>query len=75
MSKQKKARQCPRCSGRDVLLQDSFDDGIDLYICADCDFEFEVSSSRSKQKEEDDYDFDYNVDEEDQLDEEEWDER
>lgn len=54
MGRSKKTRKCPRCSSRDVLLQDSFDDGIDLYICADCDHEFEVRGSRLRHRGEDD---------------------
>jgi len=45
MGRAKKNRKCPRCNGSDVLLQDSFEDGIDLYACADCDYEFEVGGS------------------------------
>lgn len=48
MGRSKKTRKCPRCASKDVLLQDSFEDGINLYVCTDCDYEFEVGGSRSK---------------------------
>ena len=48
MGRSKKSRKCPRCASKDVILQDSFDDGFDLYVCADCDFEFEVGTSGVK---------------------------
>ncbi len=53
METPRKKRKCPRCNSTDVLLQDSFEDGIDLYICADCDHEFEVGGSRPKRRDED----------------------
>jgi transposase-like protein len=69
MGRSKKARQCPRCASKDVILQDSFDDGYDLYVCADCDFEFEVGGSGSKRSQ--DYEeFDDDLDPE--TSEEEW---
>jgi DNA-directed RNA polymerase subunit RPC12/RpoP len=52
----KRPKRCPVCGSRDVLLQDTFDDGIDLYVCADCDHEFEVGHTRSKRR---GSDFDY----------------
>ncbi len=48
MGRSKKTRQCPRCASKDVLLQDSFEGGISLYVCTDCDHEFEVGGPRSK---------------------------
>ncbi|MFH1374754.1 MAG: hypothetical protein ABII79_13265 [bacterium] len=50
MGRSKKNRKCPRCNSSDVLLQDSFEEGIDLYVCADCDHEFEVGGSISRNK-------------------------
>ena len=50
MGRAKKGRRCPRCGSRDVILQDSFDEGIDLYVCADCDHDFEVGGSISKHR-------------------------
>ena len=50
MSRSKKARKCPRCSSRDILLQDSLDDGTDVYVCADCDLEFEIRGYASKRQ-------------------------
>lgn len=67
MGRSKKSRQCPRCASKDVILQDSFDDGCDLYVCADCDFEFEVGGSGSKRVPDDGYvsdDFDPEISEE-----------
>lgn len=54
MGRSKKSKQCPLCGGKDVLLQDTFDDGVRLYVCADCDYEFEVGHSRSKRRDWDD---------------------
>lgn len=69
MGRSKKSRKCPRCASKDVILQDSFDDGFDLYVCADCDFEFEVGNSGVKNVTED-----YYVDDEfdPETSEEEW---
>ncbi len=50
MGRVKKSKQCPRCSSKDVLLQDSFDDGTALYVCADCDHEFEVGGSKLRNR-------------------------
>lgn len=63
MKRSKKSRRCPRCSSRDVLIQDTYEDGIVLYVCADCDHEFEVRSSRSRRRGQD-YDDDVNYDQE-----------
>lgn len=57
MGRSKKPKQCPRCASKDVILQDSYDDGVDLYVCADCDFDFEVGVSTSKHRV-NDYNFD-----------------
>jgi DNA-directed RNA polymerase subunit RPC12/RpoP len=48
MGKSKNPRKCPRCGSRDILLQDSFDGGFDLYVCSDCDHEFEVGEGLKK---------------------------
>ncbi len=61
MGRAKKSRKCPRCNSSDVLLQDSFDDGIELYVCADCDHEFEVGGPVPKYKV-NEYDFDDDLD-------------
>ena len=61
MARAKKNRKCPRCNSGDLLLQDSFEDGIDLYVCADCDHEFEVGGSIPRLR-------DTNTDYEDDLD-------
>jgi transposase-like protein len=55
MGRSKKSRQCPRCASKDVILQDTYVDGVTLYVCADCDYEYEVGgySSRSRSR---DYD-------------------
>jgi DNA-directed RNA polymerase subunit M/transcription elongation factor TFIIS len=47
MGRSKKVRKCPRCGSKDMMLQDSFDDGVDLYVCDDCDYELEIGVSRS----------------------------
>ncbi len=52
MKRSRKPRTCPRCAGRDIALQDSMD-GVNYYVCTDCDFEFEVSGSRSSDRDED----------------------
>ncbi len=54
MGRSRKTRKCPRCSGNDVILQDSFGGVIDLYLCVDCDYDFKVSSSRSRKRDVDD---------------------
>ncbi|MFH1700643.1 MAG: hypothetical protein ABIE07_08660 [Candidatus Zixiibacteriota bacterium] len=63
MGRSKHSRQCPRCASKDVILQDSYEDGIDLFICADCDHEFEVGGYHSKKydkySDEDDYEQEY----------------
>jgi transcription elongation factor Elf1 len=48
MGKARRTRQCPRCGSKDVLLQDSYDDGASLYVCSDCDHGFEVGGVRRK---------------------------
>lgn len=69
MGRSKKSRKCPRCASKDVILQDSYDDGIDLYVCADCDFSFEVGGSVSRHRvNDDDLDDDLNP----EISEEEW---
>ncbi|MFH1699465.1 MAG: hypothetical protein ABIE07_02665 [Candidatus Zixiibacteriota bacterium] len=50
MGRSKKSRQCPRCASKDVILQDTYVDGVNLYVCADCDYEFEVGGYRSKNR-------------------------
>ncbi len=49
MKRSKKSPQCPRCSSKDVLLEDSYD-GVDIYVCSECDHEFEVGGSTSKNR-------------------------
>jgi len=70
MGRPKKNRKCPRCASSDVLLQDSFDGGVDLYVCADCDHEFEVGGSITKHR---DSDVDFDDDLFPEVAEEEWD--
>ena len=70
MGRSKKPRKCPRCASKDVILEDSFDDGFDLYVCADCDYEFEVGGGGSKRTP-DDYD-DIADDFDPETSEEEW---
>ena len=48
MGRSKKVRKCPRCGGKDLLLQDTFNDGTNLYVCADCDYEFEIGGNRGR---------------------------
>ena len=48
MGKSHKTRKCPRCGSRDVLLQHIYDDGVNLYICSDCDHDFEVGGSHRR---------------------------
>ncbi len=43
-----RSRKCPRCGSKDVLLQDTYDNGVRLYVCSDCDYEFDVGGSRRK---------------------------
>lgn len=69
MGRSKKSRKCPRCGSKDVILQDTFDDGVSLYICADCDHDFEVGGAGRKNRD-DDFDFDDDLDLE--VSEEEW---
>jgi transposase-like protein len=64
MGRSKKSRRCPRCGSKDVLLQDSFTDGAELYLCTNCDHEFEAGGYRAKRRNEEDYDVNENVDEE-----------
>ena len=61
MKRSKKSGKCPRCASKDIMLQDSFDDGVDLYVCVDCDYEFEVGGSTSRDQDED-FDFDEEAD-------------
>jgi len=61
MGRPKRARMCPRCAGKDILLQDTLDDGTLVYVCADCDYEFEVAGSWARRRndetdDEDEYD-------------------
>jgi DNA-directed RNA polymerase subunit RPC12/RpoP len=69
MGRAKKARRCPRCGSKDVILQDSFDEGIDLYVCADCDHDFEVGGSISKHRVND---FNFTDDLDTEVADEEW---
>ena len=48
MRRQRTNRQCPRCGSKDIVLQDSYSDGVNLYICSDCDHDFEVGGSHRK---------------------------
>lgn len=50
MGRSGKKRQCPQCGSTDLLLQDSYDDGVELYVCSDCDNEFEVGGIREKHR-------------------------
>jgi DNA-directed RNA polymerase subunit RPC12/RpoP len=50
MEGSKKNRRCPRCASKNVLLEESFDDGADLYVCVNCDHEFEIYGPRAKQQ-------------------------
>lgn len=63
MGRSKRARKCPRCGSKNVLLMDSFDDGVYLYLCADCDHEFEVGGYRIRRRSED-FDTDDHFDQE-----------
>jgi transposase-like protein len=69
VKRSKKTRKCPRCASKEVLFQDTFENGTDLYVCADCDFEFEVGGSRSKRRNED---FDIYDDFDPEFTQEEW---
>lgn len=44
MGRSKKGSVCPRCGSTEVILQDSTDDGVDVYVCVECDREFEVGA-------------------------------
>jgi transposase-like protein len=68
MGRSKKTKKCPLCGSSDVFIQDSFDDGFDLYICTDCGQEFEVDSSGKREVVTDYQDSDDNAD----FAEEEW---
>ena len=48
MGRFKTNKQCPRCSSKDVILQDSDVKESASYVCTDCDYEFTVGISRSK---------------------------
>ena len=48
MRRPSRTRRCPRCGSMDVLLQDTNDSGVSLYICTDCDHDFEVGGSRPR---------------------------
>jgi transposase-like protein len=61
MARAKKNKKCPRCNSGDVLLLDSFDDGIDLYVCEHCDHDFEVGGHTSRHREVE-FDFDDDLD-------------
>ena len=69
MGRSKKTIKCPRCASKDVLFNDSFEEGIELYVCADCDYEFEVGGSLLKNR-----DFDYDLEDNFDLEEteDEW---
>lgn len=42
MGGSKKGRACPKCGSKDVLLQDTLDNQMQVYLCMDCDHVFEV---------------------------------
>lgn len=73
MKRSKKSRKCPRCSSGNVLLQDSSNDGVDLYVCFDCNYEFEIDGYNPKHQDDED-DYGYDLDDDSDLDsaEEEW---
>ena len=48
MKKQRTTRKCPRCGSKDVLLQHTYDDGVCLYVCSDCDYDFETGGSHRR---------------------------
>lgn len=50
MGRSKRNRKCPRCGSKNILFQDRFDDGAELYVCADCNHEFEVRGSGSRRR-------------------------
>ena len=70
MERSKNLRKCPRCGSKDVFLEDSYDDGVNLYICNDCNHEFEVSGFRAKSYSRD---YDYENDSEDDYSGNKWD--
>jgi|GEM_PF-3164827 len=63
MKRSKKGLKCPECGSRDVLLHESYDDGYDLYVCADCQQDFEIDSLASRKRRPVDYsDRDFDLD-------------
>jgi uncharacterized metal-binding protein (TIGR02443 family) len=50
MPSKNKGHKCPRCSSRDVLLQDTLERNVDVYVCLDCDHEFSTAGRRRDER-------------------------
>lgn len=57
MGRSKVKKRCPGCGSKHVVLEDTTDDGISLYVCIKCDREFEIGGDQDD-KFDDDFDYD-----------------
>lgn len=46
MAPKSKGQRCPRCGSRDVLIQDTLERNVTVYVCLDCDHEFSTDGKR-----------------------------
>ncbi|UCG63213.1 MAG: hypothetical protein JSV52_08010 [Candidatus Zixiibacteriota bacterium] len=53
MALKNKGHKCPKCGSRDVLLQDTLEHNVNVYVCLDCDHEFSSGGKRHEERRED----------------------
>lgn len=53
MSSKSKGQRCPRCGSKDVLLQDTLERNVRVFVCLDCDHEFTLGGSTESKRTDD----------------------
>lgn len=49
MGSKNKGHKCPKCGSRDILLQDTLEHNVNVYVCLDCDEEFSTDGKRREE--------------------------